>query len=70
MRSCARHACEPVVEPGQIWATEAFREQFLQRPSLWRTSLLSAPDGGDLFNVRKPGSDEPDHLLRLYRLES
>ena len=25
---------EQVVEPGQIWATEEFREQFLQRPSL------------------------------------
>ena len=61
---------EPVVEPGQIWATEAFREQFLQRPSLWRTTPLTAPDGGDLFNVKKPGSDEPDNLLRLYRLES
>ena len=61
---------EPVVEPGQIWATEAFREQFLQRPSLWRTAPIAAPDGTDLFNVKKPGSDEPDSLVRLYRLES
>src|SRR6185295_722132 len=31
---------EPVVEPGQIWATEEFRQQFQQRPSLWRTTPL------------------------------
>jgi hypothetical protein len=61
---------EPMVEPGQIWATEAFREQFLQRPSLWRTIPLPAPNGEDLFNVSKPGSKEPDLWLRLYRLES
>ena len=32
---------EPLVEPGQIWATDAFREQFLQRPSLWRMTRWS-----------------------------
>ncbi|HWH81168.1 MAG TPA: hypothetical protein VNU71_02915 [Burkholderiaceae bacterium] len=61
---------EPHVEPGQIWATEAFREQFLQRPSLWRTVALVAPGGGEQFNVRKGGSDEADDMVRLYRLES
>ena len=61
---------EPVVEPGQIWVTEAFREQFLQRPSLWRTAPLQPPGGGEQFNVRKPGSDEPDLWVRLHRLES
>ena len=44
---------EQVVEPGQIWATEAFREQFLQRPSLWRTMPVPAPTGDDLFNVKQ-----------------
>ena len=57
---------EPLVEPGQIWATEEFREQFLQRPSLWRTTPVA--DGN--VNVKKPGSAEPDLWLRLYRLES
>ena len=57
---------EPLVEPGQIWATEEFREQFLQRPSLWRTT----PVADDKVNVKKPGSVEPDLWLRLYRLES
>ena len=61
---------EPMVEPGQIWATEAFREQFLQRPSLWRTIPVPAPNGEDLFNVSKPGTKEPDLWVRLYRLES
>ena len=61
---------EPMVEPGQIWATEAFREQFLQRPSLWRTIPVPAPNGEDLFNVSKPGTKEPDLWIRLYRLES
>jgi len=61
---------EPIVEPGEIWATEAFREQFIQRPSLWRTIPVSPPTGGDAFNVSKPGSQEPEFLVRLYRLES
>jgi len=61
---------EPVVEPGQIWVTEDFREQFLQRPSLWRTTALRPDGGGELFNVYKPGSSEPDLWLRLHRLET
>ena len=59
---------EPLVEPGQIWATEEFRQQFLQRPSLWRTTLVLAADGGEQFNVSKAG--EPALWVRLYRLES
>jgi class 3 adenylate cyclase len=61
---------EPVVEPGQIWATEDFRAQFVQRPSLWRTVPLQPPGGGDRFKVSKPGATEPDLWVRLYRLES
>jgi len=61
---------EPLVEPGQIWATEDFRQQFLERPSLWRTTAVQAPDGGDRFNIKKPGSPEPDTWMCLYRLES
>ncbi|MEO5741229.1 MAG: hypothetical protein ABIS29_11595 [Vicinamibacterales bacterium] len=61
---------EPIVEPGQIWATEEFREQFLQRPSLWRTTPVLAPSGSDLFNISKQGTHEPDLWVRLYRLES
>jgi hypothetical protein len=61
---------EQIVEPGQIWATEAFRQQFLERPSLWRTMPVPAPTGNDLFNVKKQGTLEPDLWVRLYRLES
>ena len=61
---------EPIVEPGQIWATEEFREQFLQRPSLWRTTPVNAPTGEELFNAKKAGTQEPDLWVRLYRLES
>lgn len=61
---------EPVVSPGQIWATAEFREQFLQRPSLWRTVPIEAAGGAELFNVRKESTQEPDLWVRLYRLES
>ena len=61
---------EPLVEPGQIWATEEFRRQFLQRPSLWRTVPVPAPQGDEFFNVKKEGTEEPDLFVRLYRLES
>ena len=61
---------ETIVEPGQIWATEAFREQFLQRPTLWRTTPMLAPTGDELFNAKKEGTSEPDLWVRLYRLES
>jgi hypothetical protein len=60
---------EPHVEPGQIWATDEYRQQLAQRPSLWRTTPVTAPDGGDRFNVAKEGGIEPDLWVRLYRLE-
>jgi class 3 adenylate cyclase len=61
---------EAIVEPGQIWATEEFREQFLQRPSLWRTVPIETGHSEDLVNVKKAGSTEPDMWVRLFRLES
>ena len=60
---------EPYVEPGQIWATEDFCQQLSRRPSLWRTTPLRGPDGGERFNVKKDGGTEPDLWVRLYRLE-
>ena len=65
---CATRA-EPHVLPGQIWATEEFREQLARKPSLWRTTEVMAPDGSDRFNVKKVGRAEPDLWVRLYRLE-
>lgn len=61
---------EPVVEPGQIWATGEFREQFLQHASLWRLVPLAAPGGGEQFDVSKKGQGEPAMWVRLHRLES
>ena len=60
---------EPVVEPGQIWATEEFRARLQQRPSLWRTTQVVPPGADDRFNVKKSGSSEADLWVRLYRLE-
>ena len=60
---------EPIVEAGQIWATEEFRQQLLQRPSLWRTAALRGPGAEERFNAKKAGSAEADLWLRLYRLE-
>ena len=60
---------EPHVLPGQIWATEEFRQQLARKPSLWRTTEVMAPDGSNRFNVKKVGRAEPDLWVRLYRLE-
>ena len=60
---------EPTVEPGQVWATEEFRQQLQERPSLWRTIAIDAPGADQRFNVSKPGSGEPELWVRLYRLE-
>jgi len=60
---------EPHVEPGQIWATEEFRQVLVERPSLWRTTELATSDGSNRFNVKKEGREEPDLWVRLYRLE-
>jgi class 3 adenylate cyclase len=60
---------EPHVLPGQIWATEEFRQVLHERPSLWRTTRLAPPTGDDRFNVKKQGGGEPDLWVQLYRLE-
>jgi class 3 adenylate cyclase len=60
---------EPYVEPGQIWATDEFRQQLIMRPSLWRTTPVPGPGGAERFNVKKDGGTEPDLWVRLYRLE-
>ena len=60
---------EPHVLPGQIWATEEFRQQLARKPSLWRTTEVRTQDGSDRINVKKVGRAEPDLWVRLYRLE-
>ena len=60
---------EPLVEPGQIWATEEFRQELQRQPSLWRTTPVPGPNGEDRFNVKKARGTEPDLWVSLYRLE-
>jgi len=60
---------EPYVVPGQIWATDEFKQVLTEKPSLWRTTEVTPPNGSDHFNVKKEGRAEPDLLVRLYRLE-
>lgn len=60
---------EPVIEPGQVWATEEFRQQLVERPSLWRTIAMPGPGPDQRFNVSKTAGGEPDLWVRLYRLE-
>jgi hypothetical protein len=56
------------VDPGQIWATEEFRERLFEQPSLWRMTPVAGPGEGAAFNIKK-GETEPDLWVRLYRLE-
>jgi class 3 adenylate cyclase len=58
---------EPHVEPGQIWASEEFRQELVRTPSLWRTTPVKGPGGDERLNVKK--GMEPDLWVRLYRLE-
>ena len=58
---------EPHVEPGQIWASEEFRQQLALTPSLWRTTPVPGTGDDDRLNVKK--ATEPDLWVRLYRLE-
>ena len=60
---------EPHVVPGQIWATEEFRQELGKRPSLWRTTEIAGDDGSNRINVKKNGRSEPDLWVNLYRLE-
>ena len=65
MRDPGRASCAA----GTNLATEEFRRELAQKPSLWRTTEVLSPDGGDRFNVKKAGRAEPDLWVRLYRLE-
>jgi len=48
-------------------ATEA--RVLAERPSLWRTTEVTPPNGDERSNVKKEGRVEPDLWARLYRLE-
>ena len=62
-RSSARPASSRWSSRGRSGRPRSSASSSSQRPSLWRTIAAAArPDGGDLFNVKKPGSAEPDRL--------
>jgi hypothetical protein len=72
LRNVAR--IEPLVEPSQIWVTERFKASLEQAPSFYRAEPIDpgvrpdvrSTDGA--FNVKKPGSDEDDEFVRLFRI--
>jgi hypothetical protein len=49
--------------------TEEFRALLAEKPSLWRTTAVTGPDGSHQINVKKDGETEPDLWVRLHRLE-
>jgi hypothetical protein len=55
------------VQPGQIWASDEFRQELFRTPSLWRTTPVPGPGGDERLNVKK--GVEADLWVRLYRLE-
>ena len=72
LRNIAR--IEPLVEPSQFWVTERFKEALERTPSFYRAEPIAPGVRAELrstdgtFNVRKPGSSEEDHFLRLFQI--
>lgn len=64
---------EPWVTPGQIWITEEVRALLSSTQTLFRTepvtvaTVLPVRADGEV-NVKKPGSDEADIWVKLYRV--
>src|SRR5262245_61083375 len=65
---------EPLVDPSQVWVTERFKDALERTASFYRAEPIE-PDvraqvrsSDGTFNVKKPGSREADHFLRLFRL--
>jgi hypothetical protein len=65
---------EPLVDPSQVWVTERFKDVLERTPCFYRAEPIDrdvraevrSSDGS--FNVKKPGSREEDHFLRLFRI--
>jgi len=72
LRNVAR--IEPLVNPSQVWVTERFKDALERMPSFYRAEPID-PDvraevrsADGMFNVKKPGSLEEDHFLRLFQI--
>jgi class 3 adenylate cyclase len=67
---------EPHVSPGEIWVTEEIRAGLAETDTIFRADPVSevagdAPRRADgAVNVRKPGSDEQDIWVKLFRVVS
>lgn len=64
---------EPFVAPGQIWVTEDVRRLLESTQNLFRAEPVVLDWGersrpGGEVNVKKPGSDESDIWVKLYRV--
>jgi hypothetical protein len=72
LRNVAR--IEPLVNPSEVWVTGRFKDALERTPSFYRAEPIDpevraevrSADG--MFNVKKPGSPEEDHFLRLFRI--
>jgi hypothetical protein len=72
VRNVAR--IEPLVNPSEVWVTERFKDALERRSSFYRAESIEphvraevrSADGE--FNVKKAGSQEGDHFLRLFRI--
>ena len=76
LRTSAR--IEPMVTPGEIWATEAFVNYLnltngiytakqITKTDYPQNDKLHFNDKGEI-NIKKEGSQEPDQYIRLYRI--
>ncbi|HLY36390.1 MAG TPA: hypothetical protein VKU61_00035 [Candidatus Binatia bacterium] len=72
VRNVAR--IEPLVAPSQVWVTERFKDALERTSSFYHAEAIDPGIRADLrsadgaFNVKKTGSSEPDHFLRLFRI--
>jgi class 3 adenylate cyclase len=66
---------EPHVTPNEIWVTESFKATLERGPTLYEAVDIPVGEqsGGawvnGRLNIKKPGSREPDQLLRVFRIE-
>ena len=65
---------EPLVNPSEVWVTERFKDALERTPSFYRAEPIEPHVRAEVrsvdgtFNVKKPGSQEADHFLRLFRI--
>jgi class 3 adenylate cyclase len=72
LRTAAR--LEPHVTPNEIWSTTHFKEALERTASLFEAQVIrSGGSSADAWskgylNIRKPGSNEPDDRIKVFRV--